>query len=123
VVWYNSRERGGRLGMDTSLGISVSCTKCNHIARVRLDVALRLWGERSFSLDIARDLRCSRCGARAASTQVISDSRPPWVIEQDPDGGFLMGPNYPIVDPPPAPATLAVLRRGWLAPPPLKLRG
>lgn len=112
MVWYNSRERGIRLGMDISLGISISCTKCNRIAHIRLDVALRLWGERSFR-DITRDLRCSACGARAASTQTISDPRPAWIIAEDPDGGFLMGPNYPILSPQLAPASTEVRRRGW----------
>jgi hypothetical protein len=76
MVWWNSKERGVRLGGDTSLGLSVSCTKCNHVACIRLDVALRLWGERTCARDIARDLRCTKCGARQACVQVISDVRP-----------------------------------------------
>jgi hypothetical protein len=114
VVWYNDKQRGIRLGEDTSLGLSISCTKCHHIARIRLDVALRLWGERTYSRDIARDLRCSKCKARAACVQVISDSRPGWVVDTDPGGGFSIGPAYPIVNPPPARATLAAKKRGWL---------
>ncbi|HVK80097.1 MAG TPA: hypothetical protein VM915_05740 [Verrucomicrobiae bacterium] len=102
------------MGGDTTLGLFISCTKCNHAARVRLDVALRLWGERAFSRDIARDLRCSRCGARAASLQVMSDPRPSWVIAEDPGGGFLMGPKYSIVDPPLSPASVKARERGWL---------
>lgn len=113
MVWYNDKDRGCRLGSCTTLGIFISCTKCNHCARIRLDTALRLWGERAFARDIARDLRCSRCGARVASTHTISDSRPPWVIDDDPGGGFALGPNWPIVDPPPAPATRAAITRGW----------
>lgn len=114
MVWYNDKSRGVRLGHDTSLGLSVSCTKCQHVAYIRLDVALRLWGERTHARDIARDLRCSQCGARAASIQVVSDTRPPGLIAQDPGGGFNRGPNYPIVDPPPSRAVLAAKRRGWL---------
>ncbi|WP_135211272.1 hypothetical protein [Vitreimonas flagellata] len=91
------------------------------MARIRLDVALRLWGERSFYLDITRDLRCSRCGARAASTQTIADPRPPWVIAQDPDAGFLMGPKYPIIDPKLAPASVQVRQKGWTGSMPLIL--
>ena len=62
MVWFNDRERGVRLGGDTGLGLSISCTRCGRIARIRLDVALRLWGERTFARDIARDLRCSSAG-------------------------------------------------------------
>lgn len=113
MVWYNAKERGGRLGWTTTLGLFISCTKCTHGARMRLDTALRLWGERGLSRDIARDLRCSKCGARAASTHVIADSRPPWKIAEDPGGGFAEGPSWPIVDAPFAPATLAVRQRGW----------
>ena len=53
MVWYNSKEPGIRLGDDTSLGLSISCTKCAHAARIRLDVALRLWGERTRARDAA----------------------------------------------------------------------
>ena len=114
MVWYNSKDPGIRLGDDTSLGLSISCTKCTHTARIRLDVALRLWGERTRARDIARDLRCSRCKARAASVQVISDVRPLHAVADDPGGGFNLGPNYPIVRPPPSRATLVVKKRGWL---------
>lgn len=114
MVWWNSKQRGVRLGSDTSLGLSVGCTKCHHSAKIRLDVALRLWGERGFARDIARDLRCSKCGARQACVQVISDSRPPHAIEEDPGGGFCLGPNYPIVDPPLSVAVIAAKKRGWM---------
>ena len=114
MVWWNDRERGVRPGGDTGLGLSVSCTKCHHIARIRLDVALRLWGERTFARDIARDLRCSKCGARQACVNVISDIRPPHAIEDDPGGGFDDGPRYPIVDPPLSAALKAVKKRGWI---------
>lgn len=114
MVWFNDKERGVRLGLDTSLGLSISCTHCHRIARIRLDVALRLWGERTFARDIARDLRCSACGARAACVHVISDSRPAWVIAEDPGGGFLLGPNYPIIEPTLSPAWKAVQKRGWM---------
>jgi hypothetical protein len=80
---------------------------------MRLDTALRLWGERTFARDIARDLRCSRCGARAASTQTIADLRHPCTIKENPGGGFATGPDWPIVDIAPAPATRAVKVRGW----------
>lgn len=113
MVWYNDKERGARLGWTTTLGLFISCAKCNHSARIRLDTALRLWGERAFARDIARDLRCSRCRACAASMHVISDTRPSWKIEEDPGGGFGLGPRWPIVETPLAPATLAVKRRGW----------
>lgn len=113
MVWWNDRERGVRLGGTTTLGLSVSCTNCQHIARIRLDVALRLWGERSFARDVARDLRCSRCGKRAACVHVISDSRPPHAIKDDPGGGFLLGPDYPRVNPPLSPAAKAAKARGW----------
>src|SRR5262245_54431965 len=113
MVWWNDRHRGIRMGHDISLGLSVSCTRCQHVARIRLDVALRLWGERTFARDIARDLRCSNCGVRQACVHTISDSRPPDMINDDPDGGFLLGPNYPIVDPPLSPAALTLKRRGW----------
>lgn len=113
MVWHNDRNRGIRLGADTTLGLSVSCTRCHHVARIRLDVALRLWGERTHARDIARDLRCARCKARAASVQVISDVRPPWVIAEDPGGGFNLGPAYTVIDPPLSPAWTAALRRGW----------
>ncbi|GAM97337.1 hypothetical protein U91I_00963 [alpha proteobacterium U9-1i] len=114
MVWWNSKERGARLGGDTSLGLSVSCTKCHHAAKIRLDVALRLWGERGFARDIARDLRCSKCGVRQASVQVIADSRPPHAIADDPGAGFYQGPNYPIVDPPLSKAVKAAKKRGWV---------
>ena len=114
MVWWNSKERGARLGGDTSLGLSVSCTKCQHSAKIRLDVALRLWGERGFARAIARDLRCSKCGARQACVQVISDSRPPHAIAEDPGGGFYLGPKYPIVDPPLSEAVKAAKKRGWM---------
>ena len=113
MVWFDAKERGMRLGSCTTLGMFISCTKCNHSARMRLDTALRLWGERAFARDIARDLRCIRCGARAASTQTISDVRPPWAIREDPGGGFLLGPKWPIIEVAPAPATQAVKARGW----------
>ena len=113
MVWCNDKERGGRLGWTTTLGLFISCTRCNHSAQIRLDTALRLWGERGFARDIARDLRCSRCRARAAATQFISDTRPQWMIKEDPGGGFSIGPNWPIVEAPFAPATLAVKERGW----------
>jgi hypothetical protein len=113
MVWFNSKERGVRLGGDTSLGLSISCTRCSHIARIRLDVALRLWGERTFGRDIARDLRCSRCGVRAACVHVISEPRPAHAIAEDPGAGFYQGPPYPIVDPPLSPAFMASRRRGW----------
>jgi len=114
MVWWNSKERGVRLGADTSLGLSVSCTKCTHVARIRLDVALRLWGERTFARDIARDLRCAKCGARQASVQVISEVRPPHAVAEDPGGGFNLGPSYPLVDPPLSPAVKAAKKRGWM---------
>jgi hypothetical protein len=114
MVWFNDRQRGIRLGSGTSLGLSVSCTRCHYSARIRLDVALRLWGERTFARDIARDLRCTACGACAACIQIISDSRPPHLIADDPGGGFDQGPNYALVDPPPSPAVLASRKRGWL---------
>lgn len=114
MVWWNDRERGIRLGASTTLGLSVSCTNCQHVARIRLDVALRLWGERTFARDIAKDLRCSRCGLRAACVHVLSDSRPPHAIADDPGGGFLLGPNYPCVDPPLSPAAEAAKARGWV---------
>ena len=114
MVWYNDKEKGVRLGHDTSLGLSISCTKCHHIARIRLDVALRLWGERTHARDIARDLRCSKCNARRACVHVISDSRPSWLIKQDPGGGFSLGPSYLIVNPPLSRAVLAAKKRGWL---------
>jgi putative SOS response-associated peptidase YedK len=114
MVWYNDKLRGIRLGHDTSLGLSVSCTKCSRTTYIRLDVALRLWGERTHARDVARDLRCGQCGARAASIQVISDTRTPSHIAEDPGGGFNLGPIYPTVDPPLSPAWLAVLKRGWL---------
>ncbi len=63
--------------------------------------------------DIARDLRCSRCGASAACANLIADPRPSWRIEKDPGAGFEGGPNWPVVAPPLAPATLAVGARGW----------
>jgi len=88
MVWYNEQGARRRLGWTTALGLFVTCTRCNHSARIRLDTALRLWGERAFARDIARDLRCSRCRARAAATQVISDTRPHWVVKDDPGGGF-----------------------------------
>lgn len=65
MVWWNDKERGVRLGRDTSLGLSLSCTRCQHIPRVRLDVALRLWGERTFVRDAARDALCAERGKRA----------------------------------------------------------
>lgn len=52
-------------------------------------------------------------GLRAACVQVLSDSRPPHVIADDPGGGFLLGPNYPCVDPPLSPAAQAAKARGW----------
>lgn len=113
MVWYNSKERGVRLGDDTTMGLSVSCTKCHHVARIRLDTALRLWGERTRAREIARDLRCSRCGQCAASVHVISDVRPPWAIAEDPGGGFNLGPAYPVVEPPLSAAWLATRARGW----------
>ncbi|MBL8552222.1 MAG: hypothetical protein JNJ73_19695 [Hyphomonadaceae bacterium] len=113
MVWYNDRARGVRLGGQTSVGLSVSCTACHRTARIRLDVALRLWGERTFARDIARDLRCAKCGARAACVQVISDSRPFDQIKTDPDGGFWLGPNYPIIEPPLSPAFKHVRTLGW----------
>ena len=114
MVWYNEKVAGARLGSSTPLGLSVSCTKCTHIARIRLDVALRLWGERTQARDIARDLRCSSCGARAASVHVISEIRPSWIQADDPGGGFEDGPAYPRVDPPLSPASLEVRKRGWV---------
>jgi hypothetical protein len=114
MVWWNSRERGVRLGADTSLGLSVTCTKCTRIARIRLDVALRLWSERSFARDIARDLRCSKCGARQACVHVIADSRTPHAIALNPAAGFSIGPDYPIVDPLPSAAFKAAKKRGWI---------
>ncbi|MGE0830916.1 MAG: SOS response-associated peptidase [Hyphomonadaceae bacterium] len=116
MVWYNDKQRGIRLGEDTTLGLSVSCTRCHHVARIRLDVALRLWGERAHARDIARDLRCTQCQARAACVQVISDVRPPWAIAEDPGGGFNLGPDYPIIDPPLSRAWIAALQRGWFGP-------
>jgi hypothetical protein len=77
-------------------------------------VALRLWGERTFARDIARDLRCSKCGARAASFHVIAETRPAWVIAEDPGGGFDVGPAWPTIDPPLSEAVKAVKRRGWM---------
>lgn len=114
MVWFNGKERGVRLGLQTGLGLSISCTRCHRVARLRLDAALRLWGDRTFARDIARDLRCSTCGARAACVHVISDSRPACVIAEDPGGGFLLGPDYPIVEPPWSPAWRAVWKRGWM---------
>jgi putative SOS response-associated peptidase YedK len=113
MVWYDDKQRGVRLGHDTSMGLSVSCTRCHHVGRIRLDVALRLWGERAHARDIARDLKCSRCNARAACVQVVSDVRPPWVIAEDPGGGFTLGPDYLIVDPPLSPAWRAAQARDW----------
>ena len=85
----------------------------SHAPIIRLDVALRLRGERTFARDVARDLRCSHCGKCEASVQTISDSRLPDTIKGDPDGGFLVGPQYPIIDPPLSPAALTLRRRGW----------
>jgi hypothetical protein len=100
VVWWNDRRRGVRLGaMGRILGLSVQCTVCGHRARIRRAVALRLWGVRTFSRDVARDLRCRRCGASKACVQTITDTRPSESIRRDPEGGWNVGPRYPEVDP------------------------
>ncbi|MFZ2030982.1 MAG: SOS response-associated peptidase family protein [Vitreimonas sp.] len=44
---------------------------------------------------------------------MISDVRVHWVIEEDPGGGFELGPNWPIVDVAFSQATLALIKRGW----------
>lgn len=113
MAWHNDKERGVRLGWTTTLGLFVSCTRCSHGARIRLDTALRLWGERAFMRDIARDLRCTRCGARAACANLIADPRPSWKIDEDPGGGFALGPTWAVVATPLSPATRAVRARGW----------
>lgn len=102
MVWWNDRKRGVRLGrMRHSLGFFISCTACGHSARIRRLTALRLWGERTFSRDVARDLRCSRCGQAKACIHVITDTRVREARAGDPDGGWRDAPAYPEIDPPP----------------------
>jgi hypothetical protein len=102
MVWWNERKRGIRLGaLRHMLGFSVSCIACGHSARIRRPTVLRLWGERTFSRDVARDLRCSRCGQAKACIHVIVDTRTHDTQKADPDGGWADGPRYPEVDRPP----------------------
>ena len=108
MVHFNEATPGVRLGQVAQLGLSIFCTRCQNTARVRLSVALRLWGERSHLRDIAKDLRCSRCGAAAACVMTIADTRPYEVIQLDRSNGFDGGPPYPEVNPPPSAATLRI---------------
>jgi hypothetical protein len=99
VVWWNDKRRGVRLGtMRHAMGLAIHCTACGHSSRIRRRVSLRLWGERTRARDVARDLRCTRCGEAKACVQVMTDTRIHERRTEDPDGGWPIGPE---VDPPP----------------------
>jgi hypothetical protein len=77
MVAWNGKVRGIMLAEGHHpLGYSVWCEACGRGARVRYAVAIAIWGPRAYMRDVARSLRCTRCGAARAVVQTISDPRP-----------------------------------------------
>jgi hypothetical protein len=74
---------------------------------MRAAVALRLWGERALTWDIAGDLRCSKCRTAGAHLSVVAETR------ACKTGGDYWGPGpgYPELHPPLGLAWQAVKHR------------
>jgi hypothetical protein len=70
MVDWDSNERGIRIGDSRSRGLILSCYGCQHSVRVEQGEAVRVFGGLTFVGDLARALRCSKCGARKGSVMV-----------------------------------------------------
>lgn len=94
MVYAHGPDPGVRLGDLHGIGLSTDCAECHHSARMRL----ALWGTRTRLREVARDLRCGRCGGRKVGVQGILDTRLPEARAADPDGAWKAGPNFPEID-------------------------
>jgi hypothetical protein len=56
---------------------------CGHAAPMGVRAAIRLMGPDATVRQLARRLRCSRCGGRRVGIVVAPDTRPPAVRESD----------------------------------------
>lgn len=76
MVAWNSREAGVRLDESTGVAaFSCWCTACGTWGRdLPLGEALARCGPAIRARDLARRLRCVRCGARQAEIRVITDT-------------------------------------------------
>ena len=95
MVSWNSQERGARIGDSPGLlGLYIACEACHHTARIRQAKAVETWGAGARAGDIARRLKCTKCGAKRGNITAISDSRPHG-SPRDPDDYWGPSPPWP----------------------------
>jgi hypothetical protein len=98
MVAWNERVPACRLGDgDAPHGYCLSCLACGRAVLVRHTVAIELWGAAATARDVARSLRCSRCGARRGHLQVVVDTRQPANVEAN---NYWNGSRLPELSPP-----------------------
>ncbi len=74
---FDSRERGYPIEATSGVeGIYLYCRACKHTVRMRWADVVATWAVGTYTRDIARSLKCSKCGARQGSIQSWVDSRP-----------------------------------------------
>lgn len=95
MVSWNDKVAGAKLtGDEPLLGLYLGCLACQHTARVRMSEVPKIWPIGTTARDIARSLKCVRCGERRGYVQVISDARPAGAPR---NGYWGPGPAYPEV--------------------------
>jgi hypothetical protein len=63
---------------------AAGCTGCGHHAPIGVRPAIDLMGSGEATVgQLARRLRCRRCGGRRVGITIASDCRPPEVIKRD----------------------------------------
>jgi len=72
MVSKYSAVPGPRLGAlgSGAVGLMIHCDRCKTRNFMPIGRALHLWGVRTCLRDIAKDVKCSRCGGREAAVTV-----------------------------------------------------
>jgi hypothetical protein len=65
MVSWNSKERGVKIGASQGMrGLILGCEPCHRWIRVEMADAIARFGSQSYSRDLARRLKCEKCGQR-----------------------------------------------------------
>lgn len=77
MVTGNDKERGVPLSNDfPPHGLDLSCMACRHSVLLIWADVLKRWPLGAYSRDMARSLKCSKCGAREGCIMVSAHTGP-----------------------------------------------
>ena len=67
MIYWNDKERGYPIGLESGTkGIWISCTACKHSDKWLWGRVSQTWRAGTYTRDLTRSLKCSRCGAKEA---------------------------------------------------------